>query len=88
MAFITIRWNFHYNLQIWYGILSGNDNGTGFQQLLENLEKWQQFFPVLEKYWNFIILLKILEKWEWTWKNELSGKNSFKLIVATFISAV
>ena len=21
-------------------------------------------FPVLEKYWNFIILLKILEKWE------------------------
>ena len=37
---------------------------TGFPQLLENLEK----------YWNFIILLKILEKWEWTWKNELSGK--------------
>ena len=50
--------------------------------------KMTTVFPVLEKYWNFIILLKILEKWEWTWKNELSGKNSFKLIVATFISAV
>ena len=36
---------------------------------------------VLEFY-NFI--KKILEKWEWTWKNELSGKNSFKLIVATW----
>ena len=31
-------------------------------------------FPVLEKYWNFIILLKILEKWKWTWKNEFSGE--------------
>ena len=30
-------------------------------------------FPVLEKYWNFVIVIKILEKWEWTWKNELSG---------------
>ena len=38
-----------------------------------NLEKLQ-VFPALEKYWNFIILFKILEKWEWTWKNELSGE--------------
>ena len=45
--------------------------------------KMTSVFPVLEKYWNFIILLKILEKWEGTWKNEFSGKqNSFKLIVA------
>ena len=36
--------------------------------------KMTKVFPVLEKYWNFIILLKILEKWEWTWKNELSGE--------------
>ena len=40
-----------------------NVASTGFPQLLENLEKLQ-VFPVLEKYWNFIILLKILEKWE------------------------
>ncbi|MDA8002386.1 MAG: hypothetical protein MPL62_14000, partial [Alphaproteobacteria bacterium] len=26
--------------------------------------KMTTVFPVLEKYWNFIILLKILEKWE------------------------
>ena len=38
------------------------------------LQLWKTVFPVLEKYWNFIILLKILEKWEWTWKNEFSGK--------------
>ena len=36
----------------------------GFPQLLENLEKMTIVFPVLEKYWNFIILFKILEKWE------------------------
>ena len=36
--------------------------------------KMTTVFPVLEKYWNFIILLTILEKWEWTWKNELSGE--------------
>ena len=28
------------------------------------LGKMTTVFPVLEKYWNFIILLKILEKWE------------------------
>ena len=27
-------------------------------------EKITTVFPVLEKYWNFIILLKIVEKWE------------------------
>ena len=26
--------------------------------------KMTTVFPVLEKYWNFVILLKILEKWE------------------------
>ena len=26
--------------------------------------KMTTVFPVLEKYWNFIIILKILEKWE------------------------
>ena len=36
--------------------------------------KMTTVFPVLEKYWNFIILLKILEKWEVTWKNEFSGE--------------
>ena len=41
--------------------------------------KMTTVFPVLEKYWNFIILSKILE-------NELSGeKIVFKLIVGTFM---
>ena len=58
-----------------------------FPQLLENLGKWQQFFQSW-KSTGIYHFIKILEKWEWTWKNELSGKNSVKLIVATFISAV
>ena len=45
-------------------------------------------FPVLEKYWNFIILLKILKNGSEPGKMNCLGKNSFKLIVATFISAV
>ena len=59
-----------------YKLTASQENSAGFPQLLENLEKWQ-VFPVLEKYWNFIILLKILKKWEWTWKNELSRKKLF-----------
>ena len=31
--------------------------------------KMRVCFPVMEKYWNFTILLKILEKWKKFWKN-------------------
>ena len=45
-------------------------------------------FPVLEKYWNFIILLKSWKNGSEPGKMNCLGKNSFKLIVAAFISAV
>ena len=72
----------------WFKFLFQNDHIFRVPTAPGKPGKMTMVFPILEKYWNFIILLKILEKWEWTWKNELSGKNSFKLIVATFISVV
>ena len=38
--------------------------------------KMTTVFPVLEKYWNFIILLKILEKWECCPLKCTFGRNS------------
>ena len=50
--------------------------------------KMTKFLAILEKYWNFIILLKVLENGGEPGKMNCLGKNSFNLIVATFISAV